>query len=165
MLKQVIGIVGDVKQEDLTEPAMATAYEYTQQHAWNSLSIIVRTAVPPTSLAQPAAAAVRAIDPEQPVDDIRTMDDVIDDSLTSQRFSAMLAFASVALALATGDLQCSLHRARPQPRIRIRTALGAGKATCSPGRRRRDDAGGHRLAAGMLAALGSGSCLKKWSSA
>src|SRR5207249_2283863 len=62
----------------------------------------IRTSVPPATLAHPAVAAIRAIDPEQPVEDIRTMVQVLDGKLTSQRFSALLlgVFAGVALLLA-----------------------------------------------------------------
>jgi putative ABC transport system permease protein len=165
-MKQVIGIVGDVKQGDLSEPAMATVYEYTQQHSWNSLSVVVRTSVPPASLGQPAAGVVRAIDPEQPVENVRTMDDVIDDTLTSQRFSAVLLalFAGVALALATVGIYSVLSyivRGRSHE-IGIRTALGAGTGDVV----RLVVVEGMTpavigIAAGIVAALGSGKLLEK----
>jgi putative ABC transport system permease protein len=103
LAKEVVGIVGDVKQGELSEAAAATVYEYTRERSWTSLSLVVRTSVAPASLAQPALGVVRAIDPAQPVQDIRAMQEVLDETLTSQRFSALLLglFASVALALAT----------------------------------------------------------------
>jgi ABC-type antimicrobial peptide transport system permease subunit len=145
---------------------MATVYEYTHERDWNGLAIAIRTSVPPATLAQATTAALRAIDPEQPVEDIKTMDAVLDETLTSQRFSAFVLglFASLALALASVGIYSVLSyivRGRSRE-IGIRTALGArtgdvlrlvvleGMTPTLVG-----------IAAGAIAALGSAKLLEK----
>jgi len=127
-LYEVIGVVGDVRAEAHKAP-VAMVYRTYWEWAPRSVVLVARAEGDPRSITGAVRAAVRAVDADVPVAKMRTMQQILEDSVATRRFQMTLAavFAGTALLLAGLGIYgvVSYSVARRTNEMGIRMALGA----------------------------------------
>jgi putative ABC transport system permease protein len=162
--REIVGVVGDVKQRNLENSPTPQLYEPVAQQTWGSMGVVIHAPHAPAGLADALRHTLRQIDPDLPLIGLGTVEQLVAKSVSQRQFFTFLlgVFTLIALILASvgiyGVMAYSVNQRTAEYGVRI--ALGA-----TPGSIRNLVLGragillGAGFAVGTVAAMGTGQLL------